>query len=288
MRAGVIHRCAALARRARMASAGGLLATGVAGAQSAPAGGVALRLHPRVGDTLHTRLEQLTEITSARPGASASKPMTTSVVVLARTIVQASRKATTTVLTLVDSADLRTSDEHGEAQVAAAERTLRGQQLVLQLGADGSVEQTRDARGVPVSRDLADAMAAMPAVFPRRPVQVGEEWARELPLPTGGPLGTRGSGRVNATFRLDSLDRGGNLAFVSMRGSIVPDPESQGMRISGEVTGAMQLDRQRGWMTDSRFTVLVRSLVTPPPASGVSPMRIVTRVTQRLRTMDKR
>jgi hypothetical protein len=111
---------------------------------------------------------------------------------------------------------------------------------------------------------------------------------RELPLPTGGPLGTRGSGRVNAVFRLDSLDRGGNIAYVSMRGAILPDPDNQGMRLSGEVTGAMQLDRQRGWMTDSRFTVLVRSLVTPPPSSGLSPMRFVTRVTQRLRTMDKR
>jgi hypothetical protein len=50
----------------------------------------------------------------------------------------------------------------------------------------------------------------------------------------------------------------------------------------------MQLDRQRGWMTDSRFTVMVRSLVTPPPSSGLSPMRFETRVTQRLRTMDKR
>ena len=263
----------------------GLLLAAPAGAQ-----GVLLRVHPRVGDTLHTRLEQRTEMTASRPVSpgTARKSVTTSVTLSSRSIVQASSAASTVVLTIVDSADLQTSDEHGAAQVAAAERTLRGQQLVLQLGADGSVEQARDARGVPVTRDLADAMAAMPAVFPRRPVQVGEEWTRELPLPTGGPLGTRGSGRVNATFRLDSLDRGGNLAFVSMRGAIVPDPENQGMRISGEVTGAMQLDRQRGWMTDSRFTVLVRSLVTPPPSSGVSPMRFVTRVTQRLRTMDKR
>jgi hypothetical protein len=89
-------------------------------------------------------------------------------------------------------------------------------------------------------------------------------------------------------FRLDSLDRSRDLAFVSMRGTIVPDVDNYGIFMSGEVTGAMQLDRQRGWMTDSRFTVLMRSLVTPPPTSGLSPMRFVTRVTQRLRTMDKR
>ena len=60
------------------------------------------------------------------------------------------------------------------------------------------------------------------------------------------------------------------------------------MELSGGVNGSMQVDRQRGWMTDSRFTVLVRSLVTPPPSTGLAPMRFVTRVTQRLRTMDKR
>jgi hypothetical protein len=50
----------------------------------------------------------------------------------------------------------------------------------------------------------------------------------------------------------------------------------------------MQLDRIRGWMTDSQVTVLVRSFVTPPPGTGRPPMRFITRVTQRLRTMDKR
>ena len=74
-----------------------------------------------------------------------------------------------------------------------------------------------------VSRDMAEAMSAMPAIFPLRAVNVGEQWTREMPLPAGGPLGTRGSGHVNATFRLDSIDRSGNFAFVSMHGEILPD-----------------------------------------------------------------
>jgi hypothetical protein len=258
-------------------------------ASGAHAQGVLLRVHPRVGDTLHTRLEQQTEVSTTMPGASGrSKSVTTSVTLNSRTIVQSSSAASTLVLTIVDSANLQTTDEHGDAQVAAAERSLRGQQLVLQLGADGSVESARDARGSPVSRDLADAMAAMPAVFPRRPVSVGEQWTRELPLPAGGPLGTRGSGHANAVFRLDSLERDGSVAFVSLRGEIIPDVGSHGMELSGGITGTMQVDRQRGWMTDSRFVVTLRSLVTPPPSSGLAPMRFVTRVTQHLRTMDKR
>jgi hypothetical protein len=41
-------------------------------------------------------------------------------------------------------------------------------------------------------------------------------------------------------------------------------------------------------MTDSYFTLLIRSVVTPPPGAGMQPMKFVTKVTQRLRTMDKR
>ena len=57
---------------------------------------------------------------------------------------------------------------------------------------------------------------------------------------------------------------------------------------AGLVSGSMLVDLVRGWMTDSRFSVLLRSVVTPPVATGLAPMRFVTRVTQRLRTMDKR
>ena len=257
---------------------------------SALAQGVLLRVHPRVGDTLHTRLEQRTEVHTSTPGQSSrgAKTVTTSVTLHSRTIVQGSSAASTLVFTVVDSADLQSSDTHGAQQVAAAERQLRSQQFMLQIGADGTVESVRDARGTPVPRDVGEAMSAMPAVFPRRPVTVGEQWTRELPLPAGGPFGTRGSGKVNAVFRLDSLDRTGNLAFVSMRGDVLPDDDSDGLQLSGDVTGAMQVDRRRGWMTDSRFSVMIRSLITPPASSGLAPMRFVTRVTQRLRTMDKR
>ena len=60
------------------------------------------------------------------------------------------------------------------------------------------------------------------------------------------------------------------------------------LMLSGSITGALQIDRARGWMTDSRFLVVLQSVVTPPGGSGLAPMRLMTRVTQRLRTMDKR
>jgi hypothetical protein len=274
-------------RRARVLAATWVA---VAAAPALRAQEIVLRLHPRVGDTLHTRLDQQTEVSAVigAPGRPTTRTVTTSVALSSRTIVQGSSPASTLVLTVVDSAELHTTDEHGAAQIAAAERVLRGQRLVLRLGTDGTVESAHDARGAPVSRDMAEAMSAMPAVFPRRPLHVGDQWTREMPLPSSGPLGTRGAGYVNAVFRLDSLDATGNVAYLSVRGDILPDSHSEGVQLSGAVNGAMRVDRARGWMTDSRFTVLMRSLVTPPPSSGLSPMRFVTKVTQRLRTMDKR
>lgn len=261
----------------------------------ADAGAITLRLRPRVGDTLHTRLEQQTDVSlEPRADATAStkggapRSVTTSVLVDSRTIVLAQLPASVLVMTIVDSAALRTSDAHGAAQVKQAEGTLRGQQLVLQLAGDGTVESARDVRGGVVSHDMAAAMSSMPAVFPKQAVHVGEKWTRVLPLPPGGPLGARGSGHVDAVFRLDSLDRAGTMAFLSVSGDIRADSSGAGVQMSGNVSGAMQIDRARGWMTDSRFNVMLRSLITPPANTGLQPMQFITRVTQRLRTMDKR
>jgi len=251
---------------------------------------VLLRLHPRVGDTLHTWLEQQTEVSGSMPGgaANAVRSVTTSVAIHSRTIVRSVQQLSTTVVTIVDSAKLASTDAHATKMIADAQRALKGQQLTLQLGADGSVESARDARGDLVPRDVSDALASMPAVFPRRPVAVGQEWTREMPLPAGGPFGARGSGHVRAVFHLDSLEKKGSVAYVSMRGDILPDSSSKGMEVSGSITGSMQLDRLRGWMTDSRIVITLRSLIAPPSSVGLAPMKFVTRVTQRLRTMDKR
>lgn len=259
-------------------------------ASPAAAQAVSLRLHPHVGDTLHTRLEQRTEVSGGRADGKGTpmKPASTSVTLDSRTIVQRSAPATTVVLTIVDSADIRTSDPHAASQAADAERSMRGQQMVLRLAADGTVESATDASGRSLTDGLARSMASMPTVFPQKPVSVGEQWMREMPLPPGGPLGARGSGHVIAAFRLDSLGRGGNIAYVSMQGDIRPDSTSEGVELSGAVSGTMRIDRARGWLSESRFTVLLRSFVTPPASTGLAPMQFLTRVTQRLRTLERR
>jgi len=284
------------ARRARLAHVvsfiGAALATSpqTVSAQTAASnrGPVQLRLHPRVGDTLHTRLDQQIETSSVQGTGNVQRMMTTSVVVLARTIVQTSLATSTTVLTMVDSADVHSTDGRAAKMAEKAERDLLGQRLLLQLAEDGTVQSARDGRGVAVSREVAEAMAAMPPVFPHRAVKVGERWEREMPLPAGGPLGANSSAHVRAGFRLDSLGRNGEIAYVSMQGEIVPDELAKGLQIAGNVSGSIRVDRVRGWLTESRFSILMKSIFTPPPSSGMPPMHFVTKVTQHLRTMDKR
>ena len=251
---------------------------------------IVLRLHPAVGDTMHTLLEQQTEVTATTPGNSVApaRSVTTTMGIYSRSIVRGVQPTRATVLTVIDSAKMTSSDAHAAAMNAQTQRTLEGQQLILELGTDGAVESARDIRGVLVPQALADAMASMPAVFPRGAVVVGGQWVREMPLPSGGPLGARGAGHVRAIFHFDSLQKGGGIAYLSMRGDILPDSASHGVELTGTVAGSMQLDRVRGWMTDSKFVVLVKSLVTPPVEAGVAPMRFMTRLTQRLHTMDKR
>lgn len=276
-------------RLASFALVPALLAALLAGRSSVAGGqGILLRLNPRVGDTLHTRLEQQTEVTGTRNGGPPMKAVTTSVVLSSRTIVHQALQASTVVVTIVDSADIHSSDPRAAQQVADAEHSMRGQRLIMRLASDGTVESARDARGGTMSGELARSMSSMPAVFPQQPVSVGDQWMREMPLPSGGPLGTRGAGKVIAAFRLDSVSRSGAIAYVSMQGEIRPDAASPGLQLSGGVQGSMQIDRARGWLTDSRFSITMRSLVTPAPATGLAPMRFVTRVVQRLSTMDKR
>ena len=131
----------------------------------------------------------------------------------------------------------------------------------------------------------------MPAAFPRKPVRVGTTWARDMPLPAGTQLGSALTGRLHVSFRLDSLGRGGDLAYVSMQGDLRPgtvgSPSGGLASDKGSVTGTMLVDRRRGWLTDSRFSIVISSTVAPPVATGEGVMHMQLRVTQHMRTTDK-
>jgi hypothetical protein len=148
----------------------------------------------------------------------------------------------------------------------------------------------------PASMSLADPPAdgmtrgRFPGTLPAEPVAVGATWTREMPLPWGGS--DRPGGKLQVVFRLDSLAPGGTLAYVSMRGALSreggPTPQGAKVTTTGTLTGSLCVDLRRGWMTDSRSTFVMTTVVTPPaggPAAGGAPSRVKLKVTQRLRAM---
>jgi len=264
-------------------------------AQAARAQGVLLQIRPHVGDTLHLRLDQQTELTGTRGrGASASvTTMTTTMRVFSRAIVERSAPTATYVRAVTDSVRLTTNDERTPNLEQAAREALEGRAMSLRIAPDGTVSLDSTAGA---SRDVAEAVSMMPAAFPRGPVEVGYSWSRDMPLPGGGritPGGASANAWLHTKFRLDSLSRRGNIAYISMRGEMNPDPDGTKLQAvgpvleHGSVSGTMLVDRARGWLTESQFTIVVHSTVRVP-GSDDTVMRFETRVTQKMKTVEKR
>jgi uncharacterized protein DUF6263 len=141
-----------------------------------------------------------------------------------------------------------------------------------------------------VNRGASELVALMPAALPTNPVAIGETWARSIPMVVGRRAD---EGVVRAVFRLDSVSRDEKLAYISMRGDMKRDsvpagpPRGTRMQVSGTVSGELLLDRSRGWLTESRFAVLLRTTMVPAAAGG-HPLRFLTRITQRMRTLDRK
>ena len=154
---------------------------------------------------------------------------------------------------------------------------------------DGSVEMA-DA-GAPAG--AAERLSLIPAALPKEAVEVGSTWTREMSLPGTTSIGGAPGGHLTATFRLDSLTHGGDLAFISLHGEMLPDQHAERSSVAprlqkGVVTGTLLLDRKRGWLTDSRFDISAQSTLAPPSGSDSSVMHFTMRVTQRVRTLDRK
>ena len=247
---------------------------------------VSLQIRPRVGDTLHVRMDQEVEMTGTTRmgGADSTVRVVNALHVVSRAIVERSDPTGTTILTTTDSVAL-TSTATPPAQLEEARHALQGQQLHLRMAPDGATALV-DSEGV--RDDLRELFAQAPATLPREPVAVGDKWSREMSLPS--PDGRPG-GVLKAVFRLDSLTRRGEVAWVSMRGSITRDTTEgpQGgvkLATNGTVNGTLAVDRRRGWLVSSRTMIVVHSIMTPPPTRG-EPLHFRMRITQWTRTAEK-
>jgi hypothetical protein len=275
------------------------IALGFAPAAAARGQGVVLQIRPRIGDTLHLRLDQQTELSGKRRlagGEVATTTVVTTMRMFSRAIVQKTLPKATIVRAVTDSVRLTTTDANARTSAADTERMLEGRSMQLRIAPNGTVSVEDSSSEAP--RELADVVALMPGTLPTGPVQVGMTWVREMPLPGGSkvaPGATSATGWLHAKFRLDSLAHEGTLAFISLRGEMTSDPDAS-VKASpgsgpvlerGSVSGTLVVDRRRGWLTESRFTILVHSSLRLPGAPDTM-MRFETRVTQRMKTVDRR
>jgi hypothetical protein len=265
-------------------------------ADAAAAQRYSLQLRPRAGDTLRLKMEQTTEFEGthghkAGEGGAAGKtaPDSTSherssLHVYTRIAVEATDLDGADVTAITDSVRLTSSSGATDA-IAAAARAAEGRRVRLHVAPDGATTVAA-AEGAPVGA-LRSVVTQMPATLPKDPVQVGQSWVRTMEVPVAPPGsdggGPGGSAAVSGTFRLDSVSRGGDIAYVSLtarlvRSANVPygsapgsrgrDGEKRGARdraatvsTSGSITGSIVIDRTRGWITDVRTSVVSRSLM---------------------------
>ena len=263
-------------------------------AQNAFAQPVLLQIRPPIGDTLRMHLSQSVEMTgTTRRGGrdSTISTMTTSIEVFTRAIAQQWGSGGTLMQSITDSVAMTPASPGSLADLKR--RTMQARRVWVRVSTDGAMEIVDDAD--PRS-ELRNIFGEMPAMLAREPVVVGGKWTREMQIPLSGDPGALG--QVKATFRLDSLGTNGDIAYISMQGTMAR-MNTPGMPItgtgyatSGTLTGTIQIDRRLGWITDSRSSIIVRSTIAAAPARKGgpqgAPMQVRTKITQWIRATRTR
>ncbi|MBV6521143.1 MAG: hypothetical protein MNPFHGCM_01270 [Gemmatimonadaceae bacterium] len=268
----------------RLAALGlGVLSPVFLGAQA-----VALQIRPRAGDTLRLRIEQSVEVsgTTRKGNADLTNSESHAMVALTRVAIEATDLAGATVTAMTDSVHLTgTSGKPGGSLLGWA-KALEGQRFRFRIAVDGT--PSMEGPGAGAAPHVGAFLAQLPASLPKEPVAPGSSWERRMEIPMSALSAARGTAVMTATFRLDSLGRGGNLAFLSVSGRLsrhAAPPVTGGattVEANGTVTGSVVVDRQRGWITDARSTINVRSLV-PGEKPDQPPMQVRVKITQWMR-----
>jgi hypothetical protein len=235
------------------------------------------------------RFDQFVQSVGPAPRGGTPAPRTAAMHVLSRSVVERVDDAGAVVLTITDSTAFE-SPGADPLQLEAAQRTMRGRWARMRVSPAGGMELLGVApAGIPGGQD-ATAFAHLPGTLPEGPVPVGATWTREMALPWNGVSSLAAGGRVEVVFRLDSLGRGGTLAYLSMQGALDRAGVTQGgvrVSTSGTMNGQLRVDLKRGWMTDSRATfTLVSTLMPAPGAPKRPPAQLHVTITQRLHCVE--
>jgi hypothetical protein len=262
-------------------------------ADAAHAQSVMLQIRPHIGDTLRMHLSQTVEMTGTTRGARTDsvRSMTTSIEVFTRAIAQQWTANGTLMQTITDSVAMNPASAGSLADLRR--RAMQAKRVWLRVSTDGAMELVDD--GDPNS-ELRHIFGEMPAVLSRTSVSVGDKWTREMQIPLSNEPGAVGA--VRATFHFDSLGKNGDIAYISMRGTMsrinTPGaaPAGPGYGTTGQLAGTIQIDRRLGWITDSKSSIIVQSSITTnAPVKGDAerePMQVRTKITQWLRVMRAR
>ena len=277
----------ALRRLARALAVAVALLAGATG--SAQAQTVMLRIQPRVGDTMYTRFEQSVEMVGTRNVHSVDTTMTSrmDIMILSHSLVQASDGHGTTVLAITDSVAMQGHGTGTSAPNETIQHAMQGRQARLHIARDGSAELLEASDDV--TPQVEALYSGMPATLPERLVSVRSSWERTAFIPVSQESDSAHSARVRTTYKLDSLSSNGNLAFISIRGTISRDSAaalvSESLRVgsTGTVTGQMTMDRKHGWWVQSHIEIAIKSIVTRI-VEPVSTMQVQTHIVQSMQT----
>ena len=259
-------------------------------ASAARAQPVSLRIAPPVGETVRMRLDQRVEMsgTTRMAAGDSTATVVTTLLVISRAFVERRERDGTVLLTSADSVAAASSGADSLVVADEMRRALQGKQLRLRVAPDGATEVV--GRDVDAAPELSALFAQMPATLPNTAIPVGHTWSRVMLAPIDPALGEKsGGGKLDATFRLDSLSKNGESAFVSMVGTLSRPPSSKNggaaLTMSGSMNGGLVIDRRRGWINDARVTYVVRSVLTPATGSGAAAMHFRMKVTQWVRVV---
>ena len=250
---------------------------------------VSLRIEPPVGTTLRMRLDQRIEMsgTTRLPSGDSTTTAVTTLLVISRAYVERRDGEATVLLASTDSVSASSTGADSAMVAGELRRALQGKQVRLRVAPDGSTEIV-DGPSVVVP-ELNALFAQMPATLPTNAVEVGQRWSRVMLAPGQGEPTAKTGGRLNATFRLDSLSPSGDWAYVSITGALTRPASSRDgwstLSMSGSVDGAFVLDRRRGWIRDARLAYTVRSVLAPSEGGSGAAMRFRMKVTQWMRAV---
>jgi len=259
-----------------------------AGAQA-----VLLEIRPRPGDTLHLRLEQVVEMTGVTRvgGRDSTMTMSMSTAIIARAIIMSGDTLASRVLAVTDSVAVSGTGGSTSNSQERSRRAVQGSRVEMRVFPDGSSEIVSDP--AVLTTEMRSLVAQMPATLPRRPIDVGYVWTREVTVPVESRDGFVAAASLRTTFTFDSLSRDKEIAYISMRGELSRSAADSaagtpGVEMSGTLRGGMSVDRHRGWMTASHAVINLRSVLPALPGTRPQPVRFNLTIRQQMRALDKR